>query len=164
MTRWSLRKGLKGLFSGIFALAQTLRMLGSIETSWIVVLGAFFYFAIFGSIWLLMLLELVASWSSIPFDVMGEDLGPITFGDFVASTFFALLMVFMTGNILYGRFFLSQEKADAMFQHWKDRRAIFYVTGSSGPYSFKAFRFILQLAGWVCLFMILTLPLIFFAE
>ncbi|MDG1131039.1 MAG: hypothetical protein P8N68_18280, partial [Paracoccaceae bacterium] len=141
-----------------------LRMWGSIETSWIVVLGALFCFVMFGGIWLLMLLELVASWLSIPFDVMAEDLGPITFGDFVATTFLASVMVFMTGNMLYGRFFMSQEKADAMFQHWKDRRAILLVTGSSGPYSVKAFRFILQLAGWVSLIMILTLPLIFFAE
>jgi hypothetical protein len=134
------------------------------EASRLEVVGALFFFVTFGAIWLLMLAEILASWLGLPFDLMAEDLGPITFGDFITSTFFAWLMVFLTGNILYGRFFMSRDEADSMVANWVDKNPAMFMLSSSGPYSWKAFRFFLRLSGVVCFLMILSLAIVFFIE
>ena len=164
MPRWNPKALLQRLRSFPRFYTEVLRILGNMETSWLVILGALFWFAMFGGIWLLMLLELVASWWGIPFDVWTDVLGPITFGDFVASTFFAWLMVFITGNVLYGRFFMSREEADSMVRNWPDKNPVMFMLSDSGPYSWKALRFFLRLSAGVCFLMLLSLVILFFVE
>lgn len=96
-------------------------MLGYIETSWFRLLGALIAFVWFGGFYLLMLLELATPWLGMPFNFMTEALGPITLRDFVESTLIVALVLCLTGNFLYGRFFMSEEKAEAMFKDWGER-------------------------------------------
>ncbi len=164
LPRLNLEAHLKRIRSAPRHLAEIFRFLGNRETSRFEIIGALFWFVMFGGIWLLMLIEIGASWLDIPFHLIVDDSGPVTFGDFVISTFFASMMVFITGNILYGRFFMSREEIDVMVGHWSDNSALTFVVSSSGPYSWNAFRFFLRLSAGVCILMVLSLVFLPFLE
>jgi hypothetical protein len=162
LSHWTPLTLLQRLWSAVLGVFQIMRLLGSIETSWAVILGAIHWFLVFSGLWLHSLAELVASWLSIPFDFSLGEPGPMTLGDFIEGTFFSLLMVSLTGNIAYGRLFMSPEKADAMLQNLKDRKIILelgYVA-----YSWNGLRFILKISAGVWLLWVLSLLLLFFVE
>ena len=166
LTGWSPPPLVKWLCSTPRYLSEVLRALGNQETSRLAIIGALFWFLVFGGIWLLFLAEIVAFWLGIPFELMAEELGPITFGDFVVSTFFAWLMIFMIGNFLYGRFFMSREETESVMLNWPERihGALLLSMASKSPYSWSGFRFFLKLSAGICFLIISIVVFLFFVK
>ena len=137
---------------------EILRLFGNLETSRLALLGALFWFVMFGGIWLMMVADFVAAWLGVPIAIWPADIGPVTFKDLFSGTLIASLMVFSTGNFLYGRFFMSRANVEAMTETWADFTWEAYTNAqsNSGQYSWSALRWVFQISGVLGLLMMLS--------
>ena len=149
---------LKRLGAAPSQFGQILRLLGNLETSRLALLGALFWFVMFGGIWLMMVADFVAAWLGVPIAIWPADIGPVTLEDLFSTTLISLLMVFSTGNFLYGRFFMSRANVEAMAETWTDLTWEGYTNAQSnwGPYSWRGLRWVLQISGILGLLIILS--------
>ena len=145
---------------------EILRHFGNLETSRLALLGALFWFVMFGGMWLMMVTDFVAAWLGVPIAIWPADIGPVTLKDLISGTLIASLMVFLTGNFLYGRFFISRANVEAMTETWTDFtwERYTYLQSNSGQYSWSGLRWVLKISGVLGLLMMLSWLFLPFVE